>query len=247
MTRTIRGLVVACLLVLVAGPARAQEPKKVDLRKKVIQEGNADLLTESLDPMSFAKLNAKELRILRNTIFAHHGYVFKSGDLTKHFEGFAWYQPSPAANERLKRGELLTEAEKKNIALTKNLEKLRKGKGRELVAGKTFNCGAASTDYTYNFCEDGKAAFSGSFDPQFGTWRLEGSVIVIHWTQRRRSKDVGRVMGVTAEGPSYEKYVHHYEKMNETQRLDWLETQSHMSDCGFWSERDLSPGEPCEW
>ncbi|MEO8933565.1 MAG: YARHG domain-containing protein, partial [Xanthomarina sp.] len=36
-----------------------------------------------------------ELRILRNTIYAQHGYVFKSADLKKHFKQFAWYMPNP--------------------------------------------------------------------------------------------------------------------------------------------------------
>lgn len=36
-----------------------------------------------------------DLRILRNTVYAQHGYVFNSADLQKHFNQFAWYMPNP--------------------------------------------------------------------------------------------------------------------------------------------------------
>lgn len=37
----------------------------------------------------------EELRILRNTIYAQNGYVFKSSDLNKYFKQFNWYMPNP--------------------------------------------------------------------------------------------------------------------------------------------------------
>jgi hypothetical protein len=33
-----------------------------------------------------------ELRILRNTIYAKYGYIFRSADLQNHFSKFSWYQ-----------------------------------------------------------------------------------------------------------------------------------------------------------
>lgn len=35
----------------------------------------------------------EELRIMRNYIFARHGYIFKSKDLKKYFKQFDWYSP----------------------------------------------------------------------------------------------------------------------------------------------------------
>jgi hypothetical protein len=32
-----------------------------------------------------------DLRILRNTIYATHGYIFRARDLQEHFQKFAWY------------------------------------------------------------------------------------------------------------------------------------------------------------
>ena len=38
-------------------------------------------------------LNSEELRIMRNYIFARHGYIFKSPDLTEYFSQYPWYDP----------------------------------------------------------------------------------------------------------------------------------------------------------
>jgi hypothetical protein len=244
---------VSCTIALAAlfcsAPALAQDEKQVDLKKQVIQAGKAELMAEPLDPLSFAPLSTKALRIVRNTIYARRGYIFKAKDLTSHFNKFPWYAPDAAVTEKLKRGEGFTEQEKRTLQIIRNLEKLRKGKGRNLVAGKHFNCGAASEDVDYSFCTDGTAEYrDSSGDPTVGTWKLEGSVIVIRWTRRRESKGVGKVMAVAAAGPSYERYVHREVTMNENEELDWLETQRRDgSDCGHWTQRDFYEGEGCGW
>ncbi len=54
----------------------------------------------------------KELRLMRNTIYAQHGYEFSSPDLKAYFDQFAWYMPDP----NLKMEDiLLTEMEKEFI------------------------------------------------------------------------------------------------------------------------------------
>ena len=59
-----------------------------------------------------------ELEIMRNEIFARHGYCFKKKDLRQQFEDKDWYVPNTTdvRND-------LTEIEKKNIALIKKYEK----------------------------------------------------------------------------------------------------------------------------
>ena len=42
-----------------------------------------------------AAYSQEELRLLRNTIYAQHGYDFKSADLQVYFTQFAWYMPDP--------------------------------------------------------------------------------------------------------------------------------------------------------
>ncbi|MBL7979620.1 MAG: YARHG domain-containing protein [Bacteroidetes Order II. Incertae sedis bacterium] len=59
-----------------------------------------------------------ELRIMRNEIYARHGYNFKMKDMRSHFDEQEWYMPW---NTDV-RG-LLTETEKKNESLLKQYEK----------------------------------------------------------------------------------------------------------------------------
>ena len=59
------------------------------------------LSAQMLDKLSNRKLSSSDLsayssadlRILRNAIFAKHGYIFKSDDLKKFFSQFDWYNP----------------------------------------------------------------------------------------------------------------------------------------------------------
>lgn len=48
-----------------------------------------------LQDSDISKLSKKELRIVRNTVFALHGYKFKSQDLAKHFAKKPWYVVNP--------------------------------------------------------------------------------------------------------------------------------------------------------
>lgn len=69
----------------------------------------------------------EQLRIIRNTIYALHGYQFKSEDLKRFFElvGKNWYPPY---SERIKNGfseSDLSEIEKENINIILNEEQIR--------------------------------------------------------------------------------------------------------------------------
>jgi hypothetical protein len=58
------------------------------------------------------ELTKDDLKLLRNTIYAQYGYVFKSKDLQDYFAKFEWYLPDPNLTmEQIK----LTEKEKKFI------------------------------------------------------------------------------------------------------------------------------------
>ena len=58
--------------------------------------------------------NEIELRILRNAIYARHGYIFKSDDLRNYFSRFPWYVPSSSDVSSQ-----LSSIEKKNIEFIK--------------------------------------------------------------------------------------------------------------------------------
>lgn len=46
-----------------------------------------------LDRSDLAGLSSKQMRLLRNSIYAIHGYVFRSDDLADYFGQFNWYVP----------------------------------------------------------------------------------------------------------------------------------------------------------
>lgn len=59
-----------------------------------------------------------DLRLMRNEIFARHGYIFKSPDLREYFSGYDWYKPRYDNVE-----DRLSEIEKYNIELIKKYER----------------------------------------------------------------------------------------------------------------------------
>ena len=63
-------------------------------------------------------LSKKELRIMRNWIYARHGYSFRSQDLINYFSKFEWYHPKYSEVPF----NLLTDIEQRNIELIKRYE-----------------------------------------------------------------------------------------------------------------------------
>jgi hypothetical protein len=73
-------------------------------------EGSIIKLTEN----DLKKYSTGQLRIMRNEIFADHGYVFESKDLKEYFSKKSWYKPLSG------RPIILTDWEKHNVELLKN-------------------------------------------------------------------------------------------------------------------------------
>ncbi len=63
--------------------------------------------------------DAPELRILRNLLFAMHGYSFKSADLNRLFTRFDWYKPEFSDSSQIK----FSEAEQEILEYIMELEK----------------------------------------------------------------------------------------------------------------------------
>ena len=63
------------------------------------------------------QLSLRDLRILRNTIYARHGRKFKSKVLQDHFAGMGWYKLDPNFSDRR-----LTKTDTRNIGLIKTVE-----------------------------------------------------------------------------------------------------------------------------
>lgn len=88
------------------------------LRKSVVQKGKWKILTEDLEEKQLRGLTKRELRLVRNTIFARHGYTFDTDWIAEHFSQFDWYEPKGKSVE-------LTDVEKKNVKLVQRVENNR--------------------------------------------------------------------------------------------------------------------------
>lgn len=72
---------------------------------------------DELNRTELQKFSSADLRILRNAIFAKHGYIFKDPELADFFTKYSWYTP---LNDNVYND--LTNMEKRNIAIIKSLE-----------------------------------------------------------------------------------------------------------------------------
>lgn len=99
-------------------PQLGQNEKKeqyVDLGYSDFQKNPS---VDKLSTKDVENLTQPHIRIIRNLIFARHGYSFKGKDLRLAFEGYDWY--TPVTNDVK---DDLTEIEKANIALLTRYEK----------------------------------------------------------------------------------------------------------------------------
>jgi hypothetical protein len=93
----------------------------VALRKEIIitdPEISAQMLIFgdiSKQEQALKKMNAKDLSLLRNAIFAWNGYRFKTEDITKYFSKFGWYI---ARDDEI----ILSDNEKNNLSIIKKYE-----------------------------------------------------------------------------------------------------------------------------
>src|SRR6476620_5848460 len=74
-------------------------------------------LDRVLKPEELRQLSLRDLRLLRNTIYARRGRPFKSSILREHFLGMDWYKVNADYTDKL-----LTANDQRNIALIKSVE-----------------------------------------------------------------------------------------------------------------------------
>lgn len=87
--------------------------------KKIREKLTTDELTEDM----VSGLFIEDLRVLRNEIFARHGYVFKDKELQKTFEAMDWYTPDPTfTNDKIPT--VLSAVEFKNVTTIRKAEEV---------------------------------------------------------------------------------------------------------------------------
>ncbi len=74
--------------------------------------------TRALTAKDVENLTNDELRLMRNEIYARHGYSFKLADMRDHFDKLDWYMPTAVDVT-----DSLTKVEKNNAELIKRYEK----------------------------------------------------------------------------------------------------------------------------
>jgi hypothetical protein len=93
--------------------------EKLAARGEVLPSGKADVTgAQPLSREALSKLDARQLRFLRNTLYARHGRDFDSFSLKVYFSRTDWYHPDPAYTDKV-----LTEVDKANLVLIDEAEK----------------------------------------------------------------------------------------------------------------------------
>ena len=79
---------------------------------------NMDLGTRYLNKSDLSGLTSRELTYLRNSIYAKHGYVFKSDELDRYFSQFSWYHRDYSVTD-----DILNSTERANTKLIREYQK----------------------------------------------------------------------------------------------------------------------------
>lgn len=95
-------------------PYEEEETDGVDPNQRYLFQTDMAVISED----ELIGYDKETLSLVRNEIYARHGYIFKNKDLQSHFEGNDWYEPNPNFSESL-----LNEIEKENIKVITNYEK----------------------------------------------------------------------------------------------------------------------------
>jgi YARHG domain len=95
----IRLLTAFAFLLFIVNPSSASAqnpPTNSQMQTWIFQIRNqSNLEHREMDSIT----SRPHLRVLRNAIYARHGLIFKSGDLTEYFSKFDWYKPRFASVE----------------------------------------------------------------------------------------------------------------------------------------------------
>ena len=162
---------------------------------RLVIEGDVSYLDRShpLDFISLGLLQHKDLRLLRNTIYARYGYRFHAKDLRSHFSRFGWYKPSKHAVE-----DELNTVDRRNLEMIDSFEKME-DEGAPVVA-KSDIVGLwhssllmpSGFDRAFQFYRDGRFVFRYSqmrelplIESFSGEYAVKGNVLHLVSTARK--------------------------------------------------------------
>lgn len=93
-----------------AGGEKGKDPNRTPLE-------DPSLLDKVLDLRNLKELSRRDLRILRNTIYARRGRSFRSPIISSYFYAMNWYDPKESFKESM-----LKNVDRKNIRIVRSLE-----------------------------------------------------------------------------------------------------------------------------
>jgi hypothetical protein len=157
----------------------------------IIHNGYWDLYDSirTFHELDLAVLSKKDLRLLRNAIYARHGLIFKSWDLQDWFSRFPWYKPEYANVD-----DKLTWNDKMNISKIQTYENPvpnRNVTAADLVGywEGGFPIPAGSVDYLEIYADSTIEFGYNSMNPRAaymtkGTYRIEDGYLVVMITEQ---------------------------------------------------------------
>ena len=101
-------------------PKETHEPKKPEpvVSKPAPKEPINVATGRALSEHDLKGISKQDLKLMRNEIFARHGYIFKSPELNNYFKQKPWYKPQ---HEDV--NGLLSPEERENVELIKKMER----------------------------------------------------------------------------------------------------------------------------
>lgn len=198
--------------------------------EKVVDQGETELLEYPLSDFQVAMLDGEELMLLRNSIFAIHGYSFRDPSLLEHFCRFAWYSP-----ELEEVAHFLTDIDLYNLDLIAVYEDAETAvseecPGREDMAGFWHGSPHVAAGYSrrYLLHPDGRFAYmTNQMDGSrrllefSGSWSLEDGFLVL------RADSMEYLAGGTVVAP-YASYGSDYVIENGETEFRRLEPEAVM-------------------
>lgn len=122
---------------------------RINIIKEKVQGIFPEASTHKLTEGQLSLWNSEELKLMRNEIFARHGYVFKSKYLQDYFNSQEWYRNIEKLPLNDDGSDLLTEIEKANITKIQEIENIKKinEENKAWLVAKENNTKKSLTDY----------------------------------------------------------------------------------------------------
>ena len=151
--------------------------------------GDTSKVETSISDFDLAKLSNKDLRFLRNMIYAKHGHIFTSEDLTKYYSIFEWYKPVKKVSDKDLTENELNIIERIKSFETRNEKSKSKTEKSDLTGFWQDSLPIVASGYYqgFVFMNDKELKWKvsemktlGSFYGYEGTYEIKGNVLIYY-------------------------------------------------------------------